>query len=111
MDRVSRTVEDRAFDLAAHVLELVALEGRDRFRLVRRSVGLAHSHAAETDGRDLEALAAEFAFAQAHCVPPPLPPRGYTVAKAADNPGLERRVGLSEVKSLSSTRTLMTGGI
>src|SRR5271163_3381364 len=48
-----------------------AMQCGDRFSLVRRTVGLAHAHATETDRRHLEALAAKFASAHRHgCVPP-----------------------------------------
>ncbi len=57
-------VEKRASELDG------VMKRRDRFRLVRRTVGLAHPHTAEADRRNLEALAAEFALAQGHaCFP------------------------------------------
>ena len=53
-------VEERAAEVDG------AMQGRDRFRLVRRSIGLAHAHAAESNGRDFKPLLAEFPPAQGH---------------------------------------------
>src|SRR5208337_1389849 len=59
-----RRIEERAAEVDG------AMESGDRFRLVRGPIGLAHPHAAEADGGDLEALAAEFASTQGHGVSP-----------------------------------------
>jgi hypothetical protein len=40
------------------------VQGGDGLDFIRGAVGLAHAHAPEADGRHLQALAAEFAFAQ-----------------------------------------------
>ena len=41
-----------------------AVDRPDRLGIIRRPVGLAHAHAAEADGRHLQALSAEFAGRQ-----------------------------------------------
>ncbi len=53
-------VEERAAEVDG------AMQSRDRFRFVRRPIGLAHAHAAETDRRDFQSLLAEVPLAEGH---------------------------------------------
>src|SRR5260370_26028789 len=58
-------VEEGASDLDGTV------KCRDRFFLIRRTIGLAHGHTTETDRGYLESLTAKFPSAQSHeCYPP-----------------------------------------
>ena len=63
-------VRERAVDLGGVEEGAAEFDGAmqrgDRLRLVRRTVGLAHAHAAEADRRDFEALAAELAGGHGH---------------------------------------------
>ncbi len=65
-----RLVGERPIDLGGVEKRAAELDGamqrRDRLLVVRRTVGLAHAHAAQSDRRDLEALLAEFPLAQGH---------------------------------------------
>ena len=42
------------------------MQGRDGFRLVRRTIGLAHAHATQADRRYCQSLGAEFTGGQCH---------------------------------------------
>ena len=60
-----RTIDFGGIEKGAPELD-GTIEGCQRFSLVGRAIGLTHAHAAETDGRYLKPLGAEFAFAQCH---------------------------------------------
>src|SRR5690606_40396710 len=66
-----RTVDLRGVEKGAAKLDR-AMDRGDRLGLVGRAVGLAHAHAAESDARDLQALAPESALAHGHRSDPPL---------------------------------------
>jgi len=51
-------IEEGASDLDG------TLQGRDRFLLIGRTIGLAHGHTPETDRGYLESLTTKFPFAQ-----------------------------------------------